>query len=231
MSDYVKKDLIDNFHFRSEKIIVTPEGAPQKSLPYPGLKYKLREFGLTRPYLIYVGNAYPHKNLERLIKAFEILISDLKKDFQLALVGEEDYFYERLQAEARDSVLSEPSIFERLVFTDFVADEDLWLLYQNAALYVFPSLCEGFGLPPLEAMSQGVPVVCSNATCLPEILGEAAIYFDPFNPRDMAEKINQVLNSESLSRALVKTGFEQIKKYDWRKMGEETLKVYGDIKF
>ena len=218
--------MIRNFHFRPEKIIVTPEGAPQKSLPFPGLKYKLSEFGLTKHYLIYVGNAYPHKNLEGLIRAFEILISDLKKDFQLALVGEEDYFYERLQEEAKDSILSEPEIFERLLFTDFVADEDLWILYQNAALYVFPSLCEGFGLPPLEAMSQGVPVVCSSATCLPEVLGEAAIYFDPLSPRDMAEKINQVLDSENLRRDLINRGFEQIKKYSWRKMGEETLKIY-----
>jgi len=229
VSDYVKKDLIKNFHFQPEKIVVTPEGAPPRSLPFPGLRYKLREFGLTKPYLIYVGNAYPHKNLERLIKAFEILTGDLKKDFQLALVGEEDYFYERLQAEAKDSILSEPEIFERIVFTDFVADEDLWLLYQNASLYVFPSLCEGFGLPPLEAMSQGVPVVCSGATCLPEILGEAAIYFDPLSPRDMAEKINQVLDDEKLRRDLIAKGFEQIKKYSWKEMGEETLKVYSAI--
>jgi glycosyltransferase involved in cell wall biosynthesis len=113
-----------------------------------------------------------------------------------------------------------------VVFTDFVTDEELELLYQDAALYVFPSLCEGFGLPPLEAMSHGLPVVCSSTTSLPEILGEAAIYFNPQDPNAMAEKINRVLSDSNLQKDLIARGFEQIKKYSWRKMGEETLKIY-----
>ncbi len=129
-----------------------------------------------------------------------------------------------------NSILKNAEIFNRIVFTDFVKDEDLWTLYQNAALYVFPSLCEGFGLPPLEAMSHGLAVAASNATCLPEILGDAAVYFDPLNPRDIAEKVNQVLIDENLSRMLVREGFEQIKKYSWRKMGEETFELYLDTK-
>lgn len=229
VSEYVKNDVIRCFGVKLKKVAVTYEGAPEKNFLFPGLKYKLKEFGIAGHYLLYVGNAYPHKNLERLIKAFEILVGNFKKELQLVLVGEEDYFYQRLEEEARDSILINPEIIDRLIFTDFVSDEDLWLLYQNAALYVFPSLCEGFGLPPLEAMSWGVPVVSSGATCLPEVLGGAAIYFDAQNPQDMAEKINQVLTDESLSRTLVREGFEQIKKYSWRKMGEETLRVYFNI--
>jgi len=226
VSEYVKNDIVKCFGVNPEKIVVTYEGAPEKSLPFPGFKHKLKEFGIAKRYLLYVGNAYPHKNLERLIGAFEILIDDFKKDLQLVLVGEEDYFYQRLQEEASTSILRRIEAADRVIYTDFVSDENLWTLYQNSALYVFPSLCEGFGLPPLEAMSHGVPVAASKATCLPEILGEAAVYFDPMNPHDIAEKINQVLSDENLSRTLVRGGFEQIKKYSWRKMGEETLKIY-----
>ncbi len=104
----------------------------------------------------------------------------------------------------------------------------LEIFYQNASLYVFPSLCEGFGLPPLEAMSFGVPVACSSATCLPEILGESAAYFDPYNPNEIAAKINQIFSEESLRQELINKGFEQIKKYSWRKTGEETQKIYLD---
>ncbi len=230
VSEYVKNDIIRCFDVPPQKIVVTYEGAAEKSLPFPGFKHKLKEFGIEKPYLLYVGNAYPHKNLERLIGAFEILVDDFKKNLQLVLVGEEDYFYQRLQEEAPNSILKNAEIFNRIVFTDFVKDEDLWTLYQNAALYVFPSLCEGFGLPPLEAMSHGLAVAASNATCLPEILGDAAVYFDPLNPRDIAEKVNQVLIDENLSRMLVREGFEQIKKYSWRKMGEETFELYLDTK-
>jgi glycosyltransferase involved in cell wall biosynthesis len=116
-----------------------------------------------------------------------------------------------------------------VIFTGFVADEELDILYANAGLYVFPSLCEGFGLPPLEAMSYGVPAVSSNATCLPEILGEAAVYFNALDPVDMAKKINLVLSDGGLRQELTKRGFEQIKKYSWRKMAEETLKIYRQV--
>jgi glycosyltransferase involved in cell wall biosynthesis len=229
VSKYVKNDIIKCFRISPQKIVVTYEGAPEKSLPFPGFDYKLIEFGISKPYLLYVGNAYPHKNLERLVSAFEIIVEELKNDLQLVLVGEEDYFYERLQEEAPVLILQNAKVFEKIVFTDFVKDEDLWTLYQNAVLYVFPSLCEGFGLPPLEAMSHGLAVAVSNVTCLPEILGSAAVYFDPMNPHDMAEKINQVLTDETMQKKLIVQGFEQIKRYSWSRMGEETLKIYSAV--
>lgn len=226
VSEYVKNDIIKSFNVKAQKISVTYEGAPEKNLSYIGLGHQLKEFGINKPYLIYVGNAYPHKNLERLVKAFEILVSDFKNDLQLVLVGEEDYFYQRLEEEAKESILSSEEIFERLVFTDFVADDELGILYQNAALYIFPSLCEGFGLPPLEAMSHGLPVVSSNTTCLPEILGKSAIYFNSQDSNDMAEKINRVLSDSNLRKDLIFKGFEQIKKYSWKDMGRKTLEIY-----
>ena len=176
------------------------------------------KFRISQPYLLYVGNAYPHKNLERLILAFDKLNKDCQKKLQLVLVGEIDYFYSRLQKNF--------SNVKGLVFTDFVLDGDLEVLYRGAALYIFPSMCEGFGLPPLEAMNYGTPVVSSNATCLPEVLGEAAVYFNPENTEEMAEKIKEVLEDEKIRQELTSKGYERIKRYSWEEMARETMRVY-----
>ena len=153
----------------------------------------MKEF--PKPYILYVGNDYPHKNLKRLCLAFK----KLNLDYQLVLV------------------------------TDFVSDEELNKLYRNASLFVFPSLVEGFGLPPLEAMARGVPVACSNTGSLPEILGEAAVYFNPLDIGDMTEKIKKTLSNDRAKKDLIEKGFEQVKKYNWGKMAKETLGVYKSI--
>jgi glycosyltransferase involved in cell wall biosynthesis len=110
-----------------------------------------------------------------------------------------------------------------------VTDEELNWLYDNAATYVFPSLMEGFGLPGLEAMGHNLPVVSSNATCLPEVYGDAAIYFDPLNVEDMAEKISLVLDSKDMQMQLAAEGQKQLKKYSWKKMAKETHAVYMKV--
>jgi len=166
-----------------------------------------------KPYILYVGNAYPHKNLERLILAFNNLIRD-GFDCRLILVGEKDRFYKKLK------------IGGKIIPTGFISDEELDNLYKNSALCVFPSLCEGFGLPPLEAMKRRVPVVCSNMGSLPEILGESAVYFNPLDIDDITEKIKMVLMDNNLIKKLVQKGFEQVMKYSWSDMAEKTLKQY-----
>jgi len=151
-----------------------------------------------KPYILYVGNNYPHKNLDRLKLAHQKLVED-GLNYELILV------------------------------TDYVSDEELGELYKNASLFIFPSLWEGFGLPPLEAMKRGTVVVSSNAACLPEILGDAAIYFNPLNVDDMALKIKQSLIDRDLREKLISEGFERIKKYDWQKMARETLEIYKNV--
>ncbi|OGZ34153.1 MAG: hypothetical protein A2Y98_02360 [Candidatus Portnoybacteria bacterium RBG_19FT_COMBO_36_7] len=226
-SNYVRNDILNNFGVKDGKIVVTYEGAPylnQKS-KIKNQKYIFEKYKINRPYLLYVGNAYPHKNLENLIVAFKILIEKFNQDLQLVLVGEEDYFFRRLKAET-NTMLHGSGIFNQIIFTGFISDESLNELYSGAKLYVFPSLCEGFGLPPLEAIFRGVPVVSSKSTCLPEILGDAAVYFDAGNPQDIAEKINNILTNNNLAEKTRETGYRQIKKYSWQKMAEETLKIY-----
>lgn len=262
VSQFVKKDIIRSFGVAEKKISVIYEGAPDLTSgkePIANSSSVFKKYNIQQPYLLYVGNAYPHKNLARLIEAFKILRDD-KLDLRLVLVGEEDYFYRqlmgkiekdyhlkrsaRLDSSSRrgregsceskatratgriDSSATPQNDNKKIIFTGFVPEEELRRLYAGAALYVFPSLCEGFGLPPLEAMAQGLAVVASKATCLPEVLGQAAHYFDGESPEDMAAKIREVLSDEILRQKLIAQGFEQIKKYSWQKMAEETRKSY-----
>lgn len=116
-----------------------------------------------------------------------------------------------------------------VLITEYVSDEKLDELYRNASLYVQPSLIEGFGLSPLEAMKRGVPVASSNTACLLEILGNAAVYFDPLDIDDIAEKIKKALLDNVVRKKLIRKGFEQVKKYSWEKMTKQTLEIYKKI--
>lgn len=119
--------------------------------------------------------------------------------------------------------------YELVLVTEFVSNEKLDKFYRNASLYVQPSLIEGFGLSPLEAMKRGVPVAASKLASLPEILGNAAIYFNPLDINDIAEKIKKVLLNKDLREELIQKGFEQVKNYSWKKMAEKTLEIYKKI--
>jgi len=225
VSNYTKKDILEYFKVNPEKIQVIYEGAPD-----PVIKSKEKPKGISKPYLLYVGNAYPHKNLEGLILAFAKIknneqqtMNNENSGLQLVLVGEIDYFYKRLKKFIHNSSFL---IHDSITFTDFVSDKELAILYQNAVCYVFPSFCEGFGLPPLEAMAHNLPVISSSATCLPEILGQAAAYFNPENPEEIAGKIKQVLEDKRLQKKMISLGKERIKEYSWRKMAKEILRIY-----
>jgi len=178
---------------------------------------------IKKQYLLYVGSAYPHKNLERLLQAFVVVLKESPK-LSLVLVGKIDYFYDRLQEKVRELNLG-----NKIIFTDRVSDKELNDLYKNALVYVFPSLSEGFGLPGLEAMKQGLPVVCSNQGPLPEIYGQAAVYFDGENVDEMAHIVLQITSDNSLRENMTKQGYLQVKKYSWQKCAQETLEVYNQV--
>ncbi len=217
-TEYVKDGIAKYFKVRRSKIFVTYQAASQ-DVAVP--RVNLEKYGIDKPYIMYAGNAYPHKNLERLIVAFGKLVTQYLLDYQLVIVGKKDSFHKELEREVADAKLK-----KRIIFTDFVSDQELAGLYNKASLYVFPSLSEGFGLPALEAMSHGVPVASSNATCLPEVLGDAAVYFDPHNPAKMAKVIADVLSDAKLREGLIKKGILQVKKYSWQKTAKQTLAVY-----
>lgn len=213
-SEFVKQDVISYTSIKPEKVVVTYESAdPITDDPEPitGLEHA--------QFIMYLGRPQPHKNLPRLIEAFKKLKAD-HPELKLVLAGKKDAMYRRIEQVVREQ--GTPDV----IFTDFISESQLRWLYEHCAAYIFPSLSEGFGLPGLEAMRHGAPVVSSNATCLPEIYGEAAQYFDPVDIDDIARKIATVLDNEDVRHKLVALGFKQAKKYSWKRMAEQTLAVY-----
>lgn len=178
---------------------------------------------IDQKYIMYVGSQSDYKNVRRLIEAHQLLL-ERYPDLILALVGKTSG--KNGIPAGRNKAWSESKKHKNVVFTDFVPDEQLSWLYKNTQAYVFPSLMEGFGLPGLEAMLYGAPVVSSNTTCLPEVYGDAAVYFNPTDIKDMANKITSVLSDEKLRSELVEKGYDQAAKYSWRRMAEETHAVY-----
>jgi len=231
--EFVKGDIVKTLNIKAEKISVTLLAPPTNlkssnfnNTPPPSLP--------TQPYILYVGVAFPHKNLLGLIRAWKIFNEKFDNSYRLVLVGNENYFYRQLKNHPLVKELSAiggPASGgkNKPIFTGFVPDSQLAHFYQNASLYAFPSLYEGFGLPPLEAMQYDLPVVSSNATCLPEILQDAALYFNPIDPVDMATKINTALTDENLRQNLKNNGQKLLKKYSWQTTAEQTLQIYQTV--
>ncbi len=235
-SEFTKQDLIQTLHLPANKISVTylspvlkenieystrlhPESVGTADGQVLNINEVLKKYNITKNYLLYVGVAYPHKNLERLVRAWK-MFEEKNENFNLVLVGKKNYFYEHLinSAEYNDC--------KNIIFTDFVPDNELATLYQKATAYVFPSLYEGFGLPPLEAMQCNIPVISSSATCLPEILGDAVLYFDPQNEQDICSKISVILTDENKRRELINNIPKILAKYSQKNTSEKTLSVY-----
>ena len=212
---YVKRDFVKSLRANPDKIIVTYESGEQLS---PGAAQPIEQLQ-GKPFIMYVGRMDPYKNIRRLIEAHQKLIQ-VEPDLQLALPGAKDGNVEVLEEWMEDKQL------QNVNFLGFVSDEQLRWLFENARAYVLPSLSEGFGLPGLEAMNYGVPLVSSNATCLPEVYKEAAHYFDPKSVEDIAAKINDVLEDPILRKALIAQAKHVLGGYSWRRMAEETLTIY-----
>lgn len=223
VSRHTKDDIEKYFSIPAGKIAVTYEAIDISRKTINELIGKILEkYGIIKPYILYVGNAYPHKNLERLVLVFRE-IAKKHPHLHMVFVGKEDYFYKRLKEYVAQNFA------KNVIFADYVPDEHLPVVYREALLYVFPSLYEGFGLPPLEAMTENIPVASSNASCLPEILGDAAVYFDPNAMAEMAETIEKAISNRELRKELIKKGKQQVKKYSWEKMAQETLEIYTKI--
>lgn len=216
ITKYTKKELLDFVSIPDEKVSVIYEAAEVshgQNLPYE------HDF---KKYLLYVGQQSDYKNIKRLGDAHQRLLRKYP-DLGLILVGKKN------ESALRNEKYFVKNNYKNILFTDFIKDDQLNTLYMHADVYVFPSLMEGFGLPGLEAMTYGIPVASSEATCLPEVYGDAAHYFSPTSPIDMARAIDEILVDEKLRIKLIKNGFEQIKKYSWKKMAEQTHKVYIDV--
>ena len=201
-SDYSQKFRISNFEFRNLK----------------------KKYNISKPYLLFLSQWRPHKGLPDLIKAFEILKSKFKIEHQLVIGGKPNFAFPEILKAINDSPFTKD-----IITPGFIPEEDLPAIYAGADVFVFPSHYEGFGLPPLEAMACGIPVVAANVSCMPEVLGNAAEYFSCGDVDNMAQKINDVISDKNRKEEMIEAGFRQTKKYSWAKMAKETLQIYHKV--
>lgn len=220
-TEFVKKDIAQYAHVPLQRITVTHEAADP--IPNsPTLLKDIQSHNLQKSkYIMYLGRPLPHKNLWRLIEAYSLL-RQKHPGLLLVLAGKKDAMYDLIEERARKQ-----GLFDGVIFTGFVSESELKWLYQHCEAYIFPSLSEGFGLPALEAMLHGAPVASSDATCLPEVYGSAAYYFDPTSVEDMVQKIDDILSDPTLRKKLTAAGKQQAAKYSWKRMAEQTLVVYN----
>ena len=224
VSEHSQRDLQRVFHAPPEKIRVIPNGADELChCPPTNAADTLKErYGIKGRYVFYVGKHHGYKNITTLVQAF-MTHQEVYQQTQLVIAGKRDQRrYELYDLAAR----LDPG--GRIIFTDFVEDDGLFDLYRGASLFVFPSLYEGFGLPPLEAMACGVPVICSNAASLPEVVGDAAILADPLNIHEMADAMRVVLTDAALHRSLQVKGHAQTRRFSWEHAARDLLQGYND---
>lgn len=219
ISQTSKDDIIKVYGVTDNRIVVT----------YPGIKNESRimnqeleidairrKYGFKGDYILFVGTLQPRKNIVRLVEAF----SKIKDDIKLVIVGKRGWLYEE--------ILDAPKKFDiqdKVKFLDSVPDEDLPALYKNATCFVLPSLYEGFGLPVLEAMKYGCPVITSNVSSLPEAGGNAALYVNPLDVNNIKKNLELIINNSKLRKEFIKKGYEQVKKFSWEKTARETLRA------
>jgi glycosyltransferase involved in cell wall biosynthesis len=196
----------------------------------PASREKLRErFQIQYPFVLYAGRIRPHKNIPRLIEAFAVVRGELEshpvyKDLRLIIIGDEI----SRNPEVRRAV-AQTRTQQVVRFLGFVPFETLKEFYSAASAFAFPSLYEGFGLPPLEAMATGIPVVTSSVSSLPEVVGDAAMIVNPENVFDIARGIREVLVDEGVRSRLIRSGFAQVRQFSWRRTAEQTLEVYREV--
>jgi len=218
ISQSSKNDIIKYYKIPADKINVVHLGL--KELAMDSSTTSLDSFGVKGKFILFVGTLQPRKNITKLIESYSLLPQKIKSEYQLVIIGKKGWLY--------DEILSAPKKFdvmERVLFLDYVSDRDLPSFYKKASVYVLPSLYEGFGLPVLEAMRYGCPVVTSNVSSLPEAGGDAAIYVDPNDEKDIGDKILSVLTDDDLRKSMIEKGNVHYKKFTWEKAANEVLKV------
>ena len=230
VSEFTKNDIIEQFKIKPDKIEVIYEGVANLAKGRDSLfvakldnNEVLRDYDINYPFLLYVGNAYPHKNLDFLITSFK-KVYEKNNNLRLVLVGKEDYFYKNIKqlVEKEFSNIQDKPV----IFSGYVPDDKLEIFYKKALVYVFPSLYEGFGLPPLEAMAKGCPVLSSNVSSMPEILADAALYFDSKDEQDFLNKLDLILKDRDLREKLVKVGEIRCQKFNWWDCAFKTWQIY-----
>ncbi|HEY0006916.1 MAG TPA: glycosyltransferase family 1 protein [Pyrinomonadaceae bacterium] len=225
-SEYSRRDLLETYKLPAERVSAVPLAAPKHFGPVEteAELRRVRElYGIEREYILAVGSIQPRKNIPRLIAAYQNLrnTSSQAKLPQLILVGKKGWLYDETFR-----AIEESSIRELVRFTGYVPEKDLPPLYTGALCFVYPSYFEGFGLPPLEAMQCGAPVIAGDRTSLPEVVGEAGLLVDPFDEQAITEAIGRLIENPNLRAELSIKGLARARLFDWRETARRTLRIY-----
>jgi len=224
-SNFTKQEIISYMGFPEEKISVIYHAVDHdlyKTYDKNILQGTKNKFKLNNDFLLFVGSIEPRKNLLNLLKAYHFLSDELKEKYPLVLVGFKGWENKEIMQEIEQEK-------EHIKYLGYLSDEELAHVYNMATLFIFPSLYEGFGIPPLEAMACGTAVIASNVAALPEACGDAAEYIDPNNSHDISEKITTLLTDETKRNALVEKGFKHSKHFTWEKAAKEHMKVFQNL--
>ncbi len=230
ISQHAKHDMIDALKLPAERIRVIYEAAGDEYQPitdFEVLANMRARYGLNDRYIFYLGGLDQRKNVPQLVRAFAHLYQQIgDPNLQLLIAGNPDKLRGPLFPDPRP-VAADLGMAGQIVYR-FIEEEDKPAIYSGASVFVFPSLYEGFGLTPLEAMSCGAPVICSNRTSLPEVVGDAAISFDPDNMREMVQAMYSVLTQNELQADLHARSLQRAAQFNWRKTAIETMTVYEE---
>jgi glycosyltransferase involved in cell wall biosynthesis len=223
VSETCRSEIIERYRLPEEKVVCVYNGpgAAAQPLSDDEARLELTRLGTGnagRPYVLAVGNLQPRKNLVRLISAFRELVES-GQDLELVIAGPEHFRSEQVLAAAQ-------GVRDRIRFTGYLDDRQLAACFRGAAVFAFPSLFEGFGIPALEAMSHDVPVACSGGGALREVCGDAAEYFDPLDVHSIASALRRVLTDQGLRSKLIGEGQARRQRVSWRRAAQETLAVY-----
>ncbi len=224
VSQNTKSDILKYYQTPSERVKVIYNGFRSKSEFLNSKSETISKFKiLNSKFLLFVGTLQPRKNIAILIEAFSTVVKS-NKDLKLIIVGKRGWLYNSIFQKVSDLGLE-----NKIKFTGYLPDSELAILYKNAAMMVLPSLYEGFGIPILEAMAAGCPVITSNVSSLPEIAGEAALYFNPHDSVELAGKIDMILKDKSMRDDLIKKGKARVGRFSWEKCGKETLELLTNV--
>ncbi len=226
ISEFTKKELLKYYpNVDESKIEVVYNGFEYNEieLTQQVIDTILNKFNITKDYLLFVGTLSPHKNIKRIIEAFNKVRNE-GYDYQLVICGKKGWLYEDIFKKVKDLKLE-----SEVIFTDYVNDEELEVLYKNTKLFVFPSLYEGFGFPPIEAMARKAPVLTSREGAIPEVVGDAAIFCDAYDTKDIYNKIVKVINERYLLDKLIMKGNDRILQLSWENLGKKVCSIYRYI--
>lgn len=227
VSQSTKDLIIKYFKVNPDKIAVTYEGVDDKfkKIQDNDIINKVKnKYKIDKDFIFFVGVWRNHKNVEGLVRAFDILKKIYKWEGKLVIGGQEDSHYKLVS-----QIINKLNLNDEVIRPGFISDDELPVFFNMAKAFVNPSFIEGFGLNNLEAHACGCPVVSSNSTSLPEVSGDAAMFFDPKEVEEMARRINTVLTDEKLRKEMVKRGYEQVKKFSWENCAKQTLEVYKSL--